>query len=211
MSELNSVLRAAVPRPEEPADVPAALLKFAQWVQQQVASVDKDAIIAGALAQVNAPFKTDVFYRTGEHQGVGSVQIPQNAKSMRITVRGGSVIEYPSDGHQLGFYKLAVPSVVWLGVPERRYANELHYMVGTNGWTWNSRSGASFVGIFVNERDDYILAQGNGFQLEDKDPIESDLQVYVQHESLIPLHSGFVMIEWFNFKPEQVATPVVIK
>lgn len=102
-----SGLDAFIPQPQDPADLPAALRKFAEWVEAQktgmeatvraeVAKVNQDTIAANVLAQIPAtvaPFKIDIIedlntYDRGTSQQF-SMRVPQGARSVNISARGG--------------------------------------------------------------------------------------------------------------------------
>lgn len=119
-----SGLDAFIPQPQDPADLPAALRKFAEWVEAQktameasvraeVAKVNQDTIIANVLDRMPKGLS---LLRVDLVRATKNVAKPQGATLLRAFVRSGNAFAYDRNQH------VFVPpntNIGWIEVSER--------------------------------------------------------------------------------------------
>lgn len=205
-----SALDEFVPGYHEDADLPAALRKFAQWIETQktemaeqvraeVAKIDQETIIANTLARIPetvTPFKVDIIRNT---QPVGdthnfTIPIPQDAKVVKITLRGGSTFNGDTRTGA-GRYRVPPAQTIWFNPHS---GPDQHELVGILGATMDNHNGVSsrIIALPSHYYEQIILEAAGA-------PLELDLpEVEVNYPKLAAFYTAMAMFEWYKTRPE---------
>ncbi|WP_336251014.1 hypothetical protein [Stomatohabitans albus] len=201
-----------IPQPNDPADLPAALRKFAEWIEQQktamaeqvraeVAKVDQATITANVLAQIpdqRIPDQVDVFTKELNWSGVEpiyTVTVPTWAEAVRISIRGGAYIarEYRE---KLGEYILAPMQTVWYDLRYGFDKNEFSCHLGDSRSDMGGRN--SYVLWRHSDQSDFeLVALGVGQLKPQGDPSGFEVTNPRDAQCL----GGTAIFEWFKKKP----------